>query len=191
ETYQPSLPEVPEIKAVVRGATVLMRIVTDCNASTLPATSIAKKSRTCCPSNRTKGAEYATRAPPSIRYWMPATPLGASVAWKEKVTADVYQPPCPKVPASVASVTGGVVSMAIDSERIGSVIPARSVAKNSTTCTPSARTKGPAYTDQGPPSTRKVMFAIQLVASDALQKADTEETNHPFAPAVREDSAAD
>src|SRR5207249_10793235 len=127
---------------------------------------------------------------PSTRQLTFAMPLPGSLAWTEKVTADVYQPPCPKVPASVASVTGGVVSMAIDSERTGSVIPARSVAKNSTTCTPSARTKGPAYTAQGPPSTRQVMFALPLVASDALRKTVTEETNRPFAPAVPEDSAA-
>ena len=111
ETYQPPLPEVPAIKAVVRGATVLMRIVTDCNASTLPATSIAKKSRTCCPSNRTKGAEYATRAPPSIRYWMPATPLGASVALKETVTFDRYHPLSPSSPVRVSMVAGGVTSI--------------------------------------------------------------------------------
>src|SRR5207249_10346482 len=93
---------------VVRGATVLMRILTECNASTLPATSIAKKSRTCCPSNRMKGAEYATRAPPSIRYWMPATPLGASVALKETVTFDRYHPLSPSSPVRVSVVAGGV-----------------------------------------------------------------------------------
>ena len=59
---------------------------------------------------------------------MLATPLEASVAFRETVTFEMYQPFEPKVPERTAVVVGGVVSIKMLAECSASTRPATSTA---------------------------------------------------------------
>src|SRR2546426_6331248 len=119
-----------------------------------------------------------------MRYERFPTPLVASVAFREIVTFEVYQPLSPRWPASSAMVTGGVVSIAILTEWRASTLPAMSVAKYWSVCRPSVRENGIPYVCQDPLSTRYVMLATPLVASVAASEIVTLEMYQPSSPTV-------
>src|SRR6267378_692811 len=104
---------------------------------------------------------------------MRATPLVPSVAFRNTVTGETYQPLLPNVPERAEVDTGTVVSILTFLEWTASTSPARSVAWYSTTCCPSPRKKGPPYTDQGPLSIRYERLARPLVLSVAFRNAVT------------------
>src|SRR5438309_646831 len=154
EVYQPFSPTVPETEAVVIGAIVLIWIVIVCVGSPIPAASVAKYSKAYCPFVRTKASVYASQGPLSVRYEICATPLVASDALRETVTLDRYHPLSPSDPSRRAELTGGVVSTRTVTDRSTSMFPARSVARKSRTCRPSARVTAWEYVAHGPPSIR-------------------------------------
>src|SRR2546425_727141 len=128
EVYQPLSPRWPASSAVVTGAVVSIAILTEWMASMLPAMSVAKYWSVCRPSVRENGIPYVCHDPLSTRYVMLATPLVASVAAREVVTLEMYQPSSPSVPVRVIVDWGGIVSIEIFLEVAGSAFPARSVA---------------------------------------------------------------
>src|SRR2546428_11656632 len=101
DTYQPWSPSAPANSAMVTGAVVSIAILTEWAASTLPAMSVAKYWSVCRPSVRENGIPYVCHDPLSTRYVMLATPLVASVAAREVVTLEMYQPSSPAVPVRV------------------------------------------------------------------------------------------
>src|SRR2546428_8663875 len=101
EMYQPWSPSAPANSAMVTGAVVSIAILTEWAASTLPAMSVAKYWSVCRPSVRENGIPYVCHDPLSTRYVMLATPLVASVAAREVVTLEMYQPSSPAVPVRV------------------------------------------------------------------------------------------
>src|SRR2546429_5034011 len=128
DRYHPLSPRSPVRVSVVAGGVRSMRMAIDWVDARRPAPVVAENSRGWTPSSRTTDAHKPVQVPPSTRQLTLAMPLPGSLAWTENATVEMYQPPWPAVPVRMASVTGGVVSMGIDSERIGSGIPSRSVA---------------------------------------------------------------
>ena len=120
------------------GSVVSMRTVAECRSSVLPALSAERYSIVWAPSFEwSAGAGIRTdvpfwKRPPSTRYSVEAMPESASLAVSVTVTADVRQP------AGASSVvSGSVVSMRTVAERRVSTLPALSVERYSTVCTPS------------------------------------------------------
>ena len=81
---------------------------------------------------------------------MPATPLRESLAFRETVALLTNHPFDPTEPETEADVVGGVESMATYADRIGSALPATSVAKKSIWCSPSDKTNGTRYSRHTP-----------------------------------------
>src|SRR6266568_4367555 len=120
---------------------------------------------------------------------MEATPLRASVEDRETVAFDAYHPLLPCVPDTLELVVGGLESTKTVTVWVASTLPATSVAKYSSACTPSPIAKDPANVVHGPPSIRKEIPATPLVASVAVKLTITVEMYHPFAPGVPESAA--
>src|SRR5438445_12880435 len=96
---------------------------------------------------------------------MEATPLTASVEDSETVAFDAYHPLFPCVPDTLELVVGELESTKTVTAWVASPLPATSVAKYSSACTPSPIAKDPASVVYGRPSIRKEIAATPLVAS--------------------------
>src|SRR3989441_10737394 len=100
DTYQPWSPSTPVNEAAVDGGVVSTETIADRTVSCRPARSVAKNSRKCRPSPSPNGPLYVCHDPLSTRYATRASPLVASVAAREVVTLEMYQPSSPTVPVA-------------------------------------------------------------------------------------------
>src|SRR5688500_15708921 len=139
---------------VTSGSAVSIESSSDRTVSTLPALSTDRASSTWTPCAATvKGPAYVVHAPLPMRYSVRATPDPASVADSVTFGAVVNQPALPSglAGAVVTVVTGAVVSTGGPSTVTAivccaSTLPATSVERNPTVCSPApVTTTGSVY----------------------------------------------
>ncbi len=117
-----------------------MRSTADFSVSTLPALSVERNSSSCCPSPVTStGVEYGVHAPPSSDHSTVLTPEPASVAASTTGMVPLCQP-ASFAGANVAEVTGAVASILTETVFVASTLPALSVERNRSSCSPSPLT---------------------------------------------------
>src|SRR5437667_4542849 len=115
----------------------------------------------------------------------PRTPLVASVALRETVALEMYQPLLPDVPVTVGLDVGSAVSIGMIRWCTISLRPAPSVALKSSVCTPSPTTaKDCAYWVHVPLSNRCQIESGGDVPFMRSKVTLTADVNHPDEPAV-------
>src|SRR6478735_1321973 len=174
------------------GSPVSTAMSFDCAVSTLPARSTDRTSRTWRPCAVTvNGAVYAVHVPLPMRYSVRATPEPASVAASVTFGAVVNQPALPSgEPGSVRTVvTGAVVSAGGPStvnvrDCSSSTLPASSVERYPTVCSPSGTSTAPSYVVQAPPLMRYSVDATPEPSSSAASAKLGAVTYQPCSPSA-------
>src|SRR2546425_607878 len=150
-----------------------------------PAWSVALTRMACGPGDKSSVTFVASprnvKGPPSTLTAYSMTPESLSRFLHEIETGEVVTFARGKTKTNI----GLDVSTSTSAARTVSPLPARSTEENSRTCLPSsARTNGPVYGIQRPPSRRYCVDRTPLKPSAGLSVMDTFETYHSWSPST-------